>query len=419
MLESIDTVKSILKNRNIQVLTITQSLRMFVVFLWFPYLSLYILELGASEEALGLLLMVRTLFRVVFQFPGGVLADRLGRRRVILLGAALRLFSSITFFYSTHWIHLIPVFILRYSALLRRPAVNSLIAESLPVEKRSTGYSAYRTLTRVPMIATGLLGGMMMDRFGLLPGFKICLLASIAVSAICLIARWMFLEETLNTNSDDASEETEEVTLNWETIIRDMRSMPRGIWILIIVATLSGFALMGIRPFMVVYAVDDIGLTKTEWGAITTVISLLTTLMTMPSGILADRMGYKPFIITSQVLTFISVIGFSLSGTFWHIFTSRVMGGLARGLGGSIWGARGGPVWQALISDLTPRDKRGSIMGFMGTLVGLLTTPATWVTGILYNDISHIFPFQVSAFIGMASTAIFLLSIEEPEEKAR
>jgi hypothetical protein len=33
---------------------------MFTAFLWWPYRSLYILELGASTELLGMLLMVET-----------------------------------------------------------------------------------------------------------------------------------------------------------------------------------------------------------------------------------------------------------------------------------------------------------------------------------------------------------------------
>jgi len=62
---------------------------MFTAFLWFPYRSLFILELGATKELLGVLLMLETIGQVIFQLAGGILADRLGRRRVIVYSSFL------------------------------------------------------------------------------------------------------------------------------------------------------------------------------------------------------------------------------------------------------------------------------------------------------------------------------------------
>ena len=73
------TIREVFSNRNVLILTISQTPFMFTAFLWFPYRSLFILELGATKELLGVLLMLETIGQVIFQLAGGILADRLGR----------------------------------------------------------------------------------------------------------------------------------------------------------------------------------------------------------------------------------------------------------------------------------------------------------------------------------------------------
>ena len=87
-LSSLGIFRETFRNRNILVLTVTQTLFMFTAFLWWPYRSLFILELGASKELLGMLLMVETVSSILFQLPGGILADRIGRRQIILISSA-------------------------------------------------------------------------------------------------------------------------------------------------------------------------------------------------------------------------------------------------------------------------------------------------------------------------------------------
>lgn len=75
------------------VITLTQSLFMLSASLWWPYWSLYILELGVSKTLLGIIFMTETIAQLIFQIPGGVLTDILGRKKMIVLGSILRAVS--------------------------------------------------------------------------------------------------------------------------------------------------------------------------------------------------------------------------------------------------------------------------------------------------------------------------------------
>jgi hypothetical protein len=58
---TLTVLKEIFKTRNVSVLTTTQTLSMIVGTLWTPFQALYILELGASKQDLGLILTFQSI----------------------------------------------------------------------------------------------------------------------------------------------------------------------------------------------------------------------------------------------------------------------------------------------------------------------------------------------------------------------
>lgn len=401
------------------ILTISQTPFMFMAFLWFPYRSLFILELGATKELLGVLLMIETVTQVLFQLPGGILADMFGRRRVLVYSSFFRIAPPIIYLFSTHWTHTAPGMILNSVSMIGMPAMNALIAESLPLKNRGAGYAAYRMVTWMPMIVTSLLGGIIMDYFGIIRGMKLCLLASLIVSVISSILRWKFITETLETNVIKKVNSGAEKSSNLSRISKQFEAIPRDVWILTAVTALSSFAMRVVFPFMVVYSVEIVGVTKTQWGVIGTGVSLISTLLTLPAGILTDRIGRKPCIIISRILSPLSTLGFTFASNFYQMCIVRGIGGVARGFGGIVWGLMGGPAWQALVADLTPPERRGKMMGIMGTISGIVSTPASWVGGYMYDNISPKLPFQISFFLDTLGTIIFIVFLKEPTKKEK
>ena len=406
-------VRETFSNRNIVVVTLSQTLFMFTAFLWWPYRSLYIVELGGTKEQLGLLLMLETISGIVFQLPGGILADRLGRKKLLIVSSGIRMLAPLVFFFSASWFHTAPGFILTSAGMLGMPAMNALIAESIPPEKRGSGIAMYRTVTSIPMIVTSLLGGVIMDYFGVIQGCRYILIASAAVSLFSIVIRWRYIEETLAPAGSRTRAEGPK-----KGVIQEMGSMPRDVWVLTGVAAISAFAMRLMMSFMVVYGIEEVGLTTTQWGLIGTAVSVVTTLLTTPSGMLGDQIGRKPIIVASRVLASFSNIGYTYSQGFWHIAAVRGLGGIASGLGGAMWGPMGGPVWQALVADLTPPEERARMMGLMGTISSLASTPASWAGGYMYDNLSPKLPFRVSFVIDMIGTALFVFLYKERKRQA-
>lgn len=389
---------------------------MFASFLWRPFWGLYVLELGGSKAVLGALSTLQAFSNLLLQLPGGVLADRLGRRHVILAGALFGFLPPLIFRLSTHWTMLIPGIIASSLSALAVPARDALIAESLPPESRATGFGAYAMSWYLFIVLAYPFGGYMMDAMGVVPGVRLGLVLTFLVMVPIAAIQWRYVKETLRTGNglrEEAAVPKPRVSLSL------LRRAPREVWKLMAVAVLSSFGFQIFWSFVVIYCVEVLGMSKMQWSIVSIVANLVAACFMVPSGFLSDRARRRPYVILSQTLVSLASLGYVLSSGFWGVLLTRVVGGVGEGLGGNVMSSVGGPVWQALVTEVTPMELRGSILGLMGTLTGFLCTPAPMVGGFLYESVSPQSPFYVSLVLGSLGCLIFALFVREPRQAQR
>ena len=407
------SLNTVLSNRNLLAVTVTQSLSMFAMFLWRPFWGLYILELDGTKSILGALTALQSLSVLLAQLPGGVLSDRIGRKRVILAASILGFLPPLVFRLSTHWVMLVPGIFAFALSSLATPALNALIADSLPRESRATGFGAYTMAWYMSIVASYPVGGYIMDQMGLVPGAHIGFTLSFLLTVPIVLIRWRFIEETVKPRRETV--DMPRLSLSPS----QLRTVPTEIWKLVIVAILSSFGFQLFWSFVVVYCVEEVGLSMLQWSYVSVIANLTGACLMIPSGFLSDRVGRKRIIILSQFAVSTSSLGYILSSGFSGVALTRFMGGLGEGLGGNVMGATGGPVWQALVTEIAPAETRGSILGLMGTLIGFLTTPAPILGGYLYENASPRLPFIASFISGILGCLVFSLWVREPERTTR
>ena len=386
---------------------------MFTASLWWPYWSLYIMELGATPTLLGLIFMVESAAQLIFQIPGGYLTDRLGRKSVIILGSVFRAISPFIYVFTGSWQLVIVGMVITQASNMMIPAIDALIAESVSKENRGLGYGAFRMMTWLPQIFTAYLGGVITDMLGIVPGAKLAIGATAVVACLNVFIRWKYLEDTYVPGAQEKSKHFSGVDY-----IRNIRNVPRQIWYLILVAAFSAFAFRVANQFMVVYATKIIGLTNTQWGFVTMLVMVVSTLLTIPGSIISDRVGRKPGIMASLGLLPLQFLGLTIAGGFWGVIGARFLGGISEGFGGAVTGIEGGSAWLALVADITPAGQRGMVMGIIGTMAGLLSLPGSSVGGVMYDTFSPQFPFYTAAASGIIALLIFTVLIKEPKTKA-
>ncbi len=394
--------------------TLSQSILMFASFLWRPYWGLYILELGGSKSVIGGLATLQAFSSLLLMFPGGILADRFGRKRVILASSLFSVVPPIIFLYSSQWTTLIIGILVSSLSALAVPAQNALIAESLPPEKRAMGFGFYTMAWYLFIVFAYPFGGYLMDSLGVVTGTHLGLILSLLVMTPIILLQWRFIRETYQPTM-----ETVRTLMSPKAFITQLRSAPSQLWILFVVAILSSFGFQVFWSFVTVYCVQVVGMNMMQWSIVSVASNLVAAVFMMPSGHLSDRARRKPYIVASQVLTSVSSLGYVASTGFPGVLVTRILGGLGEGLGGNVFSSVGGPVWQALIIDVAPENYRGSILGLMGTVTGFVSSPAPIVGGYLYEGISPQSPFILSFALGALGSLLVVFAVKEPEKLNR
>ena len=382
---------------------------MFAMFLWRPFWGLYVLELGGTKSSIGLLTTIQSLTTLMVQLPGGVISDRLGRKKVILFSSILSVLPPIIYWYSSHWTTLIIGSIIASSSALAMPALNALIADSLPKENRATGFGAYTMSWYLAIVLAMPIGGYMLERMGVIQGTRWGLVVSAALSIPVILIQGRFIEETVDVRS---GKEAQRPRFSFS----QFKELSHDIWKLILVSILSSFSFQVFWSYVVVYSVEEVGLSMMQWSYVSMIANFAAACFMVPSGLISDRVGRKRLIILSQVAVSSASLGYVLSSDYLGIACTRIVGSVGEGLGGNIMGSVGGPVWQTLVTEVAPVDTRGSVLGLMGTVTGLVTTPAPILGGYLYDVFSPRSPFILSFVVGVLGSVIFLLWVKEPEK---
>src|SRR5262245_38379171 len=156
--------------------------------LWKKFLPKYLEALGAGTPVIGLFGTAEDFFDAVYQYPGGWLADRVGRRRAFLTLVAVASTGYLVYLFSPSW-----PFVFLGLALamawqsMASPAIFAVIGDSLPRERRAMGFTLQSILKRVPIVIAPIAGGALIARLGITKGSHPSLVVTLILAGITLV----------------------------------------------------------------------------------------------------------------------------------------------------------------------------------------------------------------------------------------
>jgi MFS family permease len=412
------SLKEVFSNRNIVAISSTNMLYTIFNGFWELWWGLYLVEvLGVSAIIVGFLATIQNTSRILFQLPGGMLADRIGRKRVIVYGTALRVISPIFLYFADSWYWVMPGIIINACASIYMPAFNAIIAESLPQDKKGAGFGAYRFMTGIPGIFMPVVSGYYLDLMGLEQGVKTGLLMFIGAAAVATIVRHIFLTETLDeelAKDEETNGETENVGM-----IETFKRQPKTVWAMLAVTIITGFAMRMTWTFLSIYAVNVVDLTLAQYGMLQSVAMFISVPLYLVSGVVADRTSRKNLILMARGLGPFDSLSLILFNDYRQLLGAYSLIGVAQGIGGGrlrTGGFMGGPAWNSLITDLVPAKDRGKVLGLMGTVSGLLGLPGAMIGGYVYDKNPAILLISGSLLEALA-IPIIIFFLKDPKSQ--
>jgi MFS family permease len=156
----------------------TRIIRMFAYGFLSVVLVLYLAELGLNEGMIGLLLSAALLGDAAISLWMTTNADRLGRRRILIAGAALMLFAAVLFALTDRVVLLLIAAIIGvispsgYEVGPFLPIEQAALAQIVPDERRTQIFAWYNLVGSFATAAGALAGGVLsqlLQQIGLLP----------------------------------------------------------------------------------------------------------------------------------------------------------------------------------------------------------------------------------------------------------
>lgn len=153
--------------------------------------TLYIEDLGATAVQIGLLIGVQGLLRIAVNIPGGVIADRYSRRKIIILSTGIVVPATISFGLAQAWWHMLPGMLLFVLANLGTPAFSSYLAEVGSARERGRSFSmVYVVGPSAALALSPVTGGWLVDA----TSYRVVFFISAAGFAVSTAILWRLSE---------------------------------------------------------------------------------------------------------------------------------------------------------------------------------------------------------------------------------
>ncbi len=358
--------------------------------LWKKFLPKYLESLGASTPVIGLFGTAETFFDAVYQYSGGWLADRLGRRRAFLIFVTLAAIGYVIYLFSPDWpfIFLGLAFAMAWQSMAS-PAIFAIIADSLPQERRAMGFTFQSILKRVPIVIAPLIGGALIGHYGIAVGIQTGLVITLVLAVVTMLLVW-------RVNVQIKVYQATNIRGVWGSFHKPLKRLLISDVIIRMCEGMSGV-------LTILYVINVSGVSAARYGTLIAIQMVTSILVYIPAGKIADRLGRKPFV----TITFISFALFPFSviaaSSFSWLVLAFIIGGLRE---------IGEPARKAMIVDFAQEGLRARSVGLYYLVRSFSITPAAAVGGLLWKITPEV-PFITAAVIGLIGTIVFAATVEE------
>jgi DHA1 family multidrug resistance protein-like MFS transporter len=369
-----------------------------------PVLTIYAKSFGVSIFLASMAITIYSVGRLVMDFPSGLLADKFGRKPLMIAGTFLiTLTAFLNASTDNFWLFLFYRFIQGVGSSMWMTSRTTLLADILKPEERGRVLGYFQSFQTIGQAAGPTIGGFVASWWGLKANFYFLSLTGL----ISLALTYIFIKETVI-----GKEHGEKLAFPKDLTLRLIKN--KGFIFAAFAGSTAFFAMSGIRQTILpIYAAQVANLSPADIGMILSVAMVANLFLTIPIGYGIDLIGRKPIMVVSLAIYGISMFLFPQVNTFLLLcIISLIMG-----VGSS--GTQQAPL--AMATDATIGEPRGISMGIfrffgdIGSLIGPL------LLGVIADGFGFTMPFYIMGVIIMVNAGIIFVFGEEtlPNKKVK
>lgn len=363
-----------------------------------PMLPLYLSNvLGLPKSFIGITEGVVTASASIFKVVAGFLTDKFGKRKPIIFAG---------YFFSFVARPLLALTVTPFGVLFLRfmdgvgkgikdSPKDALIADSAKMETRGREYGVVRALDTLgsvigPLLLFALL--YLLQDNGLKYHYIFFITAIPLFFTLSILS--FFVKETGGVKN---------IASNITKI-----DLPKKFYVFLGIVLL--FSLGNSSDAFLILRTQNLGVGLLTIPLVYALFNFVYASASIPLGSLSDRIGRKKVILIGWICFALSYFGFAIASKSIHAWLLFAFYG--------IYYATTEGVVKAMIADIAPPDGRGRAFGIYNTAVGLITLPASFIAGFLWDSVSPSAPFIFGGIITTIAIVLLVILIRDSKKLA-
>jgi predicted MFS family arabinose efflux permease len=351
--------------------------------LWFYVQPLYIKSLGADSLEIGFVLSLAPVLMVLILIPSGILADRHGRKKMMVGGSVMGTVAVLLLASARDWRQSIVGFLLYWGSTGCLPAFHAYIAHASDRKDLNRNFSLMYAAFAVGLIIFPTVGGFLAERVG----FPLALCTAAAFYAVSTLLVVAVREQPVAPTTAGFG-------------LRDVLSNSR----LMIICTVSVFIFLAMflgQPFAPNYLEEVVGLELVWIGFLGSAHALGATVLGAGLGKLSEGVAG---LVVGQALVLVSLL-------LLLRFQAIPLLALSFFLRGAFNACRALTLGQ--MGKVIGETASGLAYGLLNTAMGLPWVLAPYMAAWLYTSRPAL-PFMVSAVMIAAMMIVSVVLLRDP-----
>lgn len=362
-----------------------------------PLLPVYYSQiLGLNKEVIGFIEGFMQAVVSISEMLSGFLSDKFKKRKsLVFIGYLFSAVARVFFFLTTGAFSVLGLrSIDGVGKGLKEAPIDALVATSAEDKNMGLAFGVQKTLDTLGSVVGPLIASYLLIKFVKFTDAKkyrtIFIIGGLIAFVTIFIVHFFVTERSENA-------EASKIKVDF--------SLLKGKFLLFFIVMML-FTLGNSSDAFLILRAKSIGVSTVSITLIIAVFNLFYALLSIPSGVLSDKIGRVNVIRLGWILYVLTYIGFALAKFPWQIW-------ILYGVYGVYYSMTQG-VAKSLVAKIVPSNVRGTAFGLYNASMGILAIPASTVAGVLWDKVSPAAPFYFGAACAVLSIILItFLKIEE------
>ena len=361
-------------------------------------IPVYAASLGIAYTAISLITAAAAIGTLVTDVPAGVVLQRIGLRRSMLIGSAMVVTGTLCLAFPLPVEAMVSLRVMAgIGTALWGLSRHAFIAQAIPVSQRGRAIAMFGGINRVGTFGGPILGGFVATGAGI----RVSFVAAGVLGFFALVAAIRFIPH----DHGFIVRRKGDVRQRWVIVGKAIREHAADLAAAGVAQLFAQMIRQGRQLLVPLIGAQQLGLSTAEVGAVVTISAVVDMMMFFPAGLVMDRFGRKFASVPSFAIMALGILLVPFATSFWTLAGAGVVIGLGNGLGsGSM---------MTLGADLSPPGATAEFLGVWRLIGDSGAVLGPLAVGIVADQLGLTNSAYVLAGAGLASSLILLILVKE------